>query len=303
MNELEGRCDAVDGAKLWFRVWGSGPHTVVLCDGILCEGFVWKYLRPALLARGLRVVHWNYRGHGESDPPRDRDTMTITHMAQDLWRVLDAAQVGRVVIAGHSMGVQVCLEAYRMAPERVVGLALLCGSYGRVTQTFHGTDALAKALPSLRSFAAKFPVLVRGMISNTPPSLALRVAWALGEVDPVRGREEDMRPYFEHLARIDPQVYLTLLEHAGRHSAEDLLHHIDCPTFVLAAGRDSFTPPRLARQMARSIKDAVLLEVADATHTLPIEQPELVNPALLGFLDERVFSAGEALAEIAPQLA
>jgi pimeloyl-ACP methyl ester carboxylesterase len=288
MNELEGRCDAVDGARLHFRSWGEGPRAVVLSDGILCEGFVWKYLRPALVAAGHRVVHWNYRGHGKSDPPKDRSTLTIPDMARDLWRVIDAVGVESAVLAGHSMGVQVCLEGYRLHPERTKGLVLLCGSWGRVTKTFHGTDALALALPAVRSFAARYPAVVREMVSRTPPKLALRVAWALGEVDPQRGREEDMTPYFEHLATIDPQVYLTLLDHAGKHSAEDLLHHIEAPTLVVAAGKDSFTPPRLARQMARTIQDAELLEVPDATHTLPIEQPQLVDDRVLKFLAEKV---------------
>ena len=87
MNEIEGRCDAVDGARLYFRSWGEGTRAVVLCDGILCEGFVWKYLRPALVQAGYRVVHWNYRGHGRSENPRDRSTLTIEDMARDAWRV------------------------------------------------------------------------------------------------------------------------------------------------------------------------------------------------------------------------
>jgi len=291
MNEIEGRCDAVDGARLYFRSWGEGTKAVVLSDGILCEGFVWKYLRPALVDAGYRVLHWNYRGHGRSENPRDHSSMTIPDMARDLWRVIDAVGVEDAVLVGHSMGVQVCLEGYRLRPKHTTGLVLLCGSWGRVTKTFHGTDALALALPAVRAFASRYPAIVREMVSRTPPKLALRVAWALGEVDPKRGREEDMKPYFEHLAKIDPQVYLTLLDYAGKHSAEDLLQEIHAPTLVVAAGKDSFTPPRLARQMARTIHEAELFEVPDATHTLPIEQPELVDQRVLQFLGKRVPSA------------
>jgi pimeloyl-ACP methyl ester carboxylesterase len=258
--------------------------TVALCDGILCEGFVWKYLRPALLDAGYSVLHWNYRGHGQSEGPRNVRTMTIVHMAEDLWRVLDSAEVPRAVIAGHSMGSQVCLEAYRLRPEKTQGLMLLCGSYGKVTKTFHGTDALALALPAMRAFTNQFPAVVRGLVSRTPPSIAVRAARLLGEIDADRVREEDMQPYFEHMATMDPQVYLTLLDDAGKHTAEELLHEIAAPTLVLAAGKDSFTPPRLARQMARTVQHGTLVEVSDATHTLPIEQPGLVNASVLEFL-------------------
>jgi pimeloyl-ACP methyl ester carboxylesterase len=288
MNEIEGRCDAVDGARLYFRSWGDGPRAVALSDGILCEGFVWKYLRPALLDAGYRVVHWNYRGHGRSERPRDLERLSIPDLARDLWRVLDAVGVERAVLVGHSMGVQVCLEGYRERPDKTEGLVLLCGSWGRVTRTFHGTDALALALPAVRAFATRYPSIVRGLVARTPPRLAIRAAWALGEIDPRRGRQEDILPYFEHLAQIDPEVYLTLLDFAGRHSAEELLHEIAAPALVVAAGRDSFTPPRLARQMARTIPRAELFEVPDATHTLPIEQPELVDARILTFLHARI---------------
>lgn len=291
-TERSDHCLACDGARLYYRVWepsaenNSQPNgkTVALCDGILCEGFVWKYLRPALLNAGYRVVHWNYRGHGQSEGPRDIRTMTITHMAEDLWRVLDAAEVTQATIAGHSMGVQVCLEGYRVRPEKTQGLLLLCGTYGNVTRTFHGTDALSLALPAMRAFTSQFPSVVRGLLARTPASLAVRVARLLGEIDAVRTREEDMQPYFEHMATMDPQVYLSLLEDAGKHSAEDLLHEIVAPTLVIAAGKDSFTPPRLARQMARTVQHGELFEVPDGTHTLPIEQPELVNEKILQFL-------------------
>lgn len=290
-SERSGHCLACDGARLYYRVWepsasanNDSVKTVALCDGILCEGFVWKYLRPALLEAGYRVVHWNYRGHGQSEAPRDLRTMTIAYMAQDLWRVLDATETTHAIIGGHSMGVQVCLEAYRLRPDKTQALLLICGSYGKVTKTFHGTDALALALPAMRAFTNQFPAVVRGLLARTPSGLAVSVARLLGEIDAIRTREEDMQPYFEHMATMDPQVYLTLLDDAGKHSAEELLHEIVSPTLVVAAGKDSFTPPRLARQMARTVQHGQLFEVPDGTHTLPIEQPELLDERIITFL-------------------
>ncbi len=37
-----------DGAEIHVEVEGRGRSTVVLCDGLACDGFAWKYLRPAL---------------------------------------------------------------------------------------------------------------------------------------------------------------------------------------------------------------------------------------------------------------
>ena len=289
-NEREGFVDAEDGTRIFYRVAGEGPP-VVLCDGILCDGFVWKYLRPAL-ARSHRVVHWHYRGHGRSGRPRDPNRIHIRDHASDLWRVVDGVGgIDRVALAGHSMGTQVCLEGYRAHPERTAGMILVCGSYGRITRTFHGTDALAKILPVVLEFRAQYPRLFRGMLALTPTKIALAIARMSREIDPIRTRTEDMLPYFEHLSGMDPEVFLRMLEAAGTHSAEDLLRSVRTPTLVVAAELDGFTPPRLAEQMADMIDGAEFTLVSEGSHSVPIEQPELVNARVEKFLSERVYGA------------
>lgn len=289
-DEREGFVSAVDGTRIFYRVAGTGP-AVALCDGILCEGFVWKYLRPHLAQR-YRVVHWNYRGHGRSGRPRDGARVGIVDHARDLWSVLDALAIDRAALFGHSMGTQVCLEAWRAAPARTAGLGLVCGSYGRVTRTFHGTDALATLLPTVHALRERYPRLFRGLFAFTPAHLAVRVARLMREIDPIRTRTEDMLPYFEHLTSMDPELFLRMLEAAGAHSAEDILRRIDVPTLVIAGERDSFTPPRLAEQMAEQIEGADFMCVREGSHSCPIEQPDAVNPRVERFLAERVYAEG-----------
>lgn len=276
-----------DGTRLFYDVVGRGP-VVMLCDGIACDGFIWKYLRPHL-ARSYTVLHWNYRGHGRSGPPRDPARIAVADHARDLRAVLDHADVERAALVGHSMGTQVCLEAWRQEPARVAALALLCGSYGRITRTFHGTDALAHALPVMLDFLRRHPILASLFPRATPAKLSVKMARLLGEVDGARIREEDLAPYFEHVALLDPEMFLQMLTHAGEHTAEDVLTAIRAPTLVLAAGRDTFTPVRLALQMAAQIPDADLLHLPDGSHTAPIEQPDVVNARVSEFLAARAY--------------
>jgi len=279
-----GFVSAIDGTRLYYTVRGQGP-VVVLCDGILCEGFVWKYLEP-FLAESFQVVHWNYRGHGRSGPPRDSSRIGIADHARDLWSVLDALAVSAASVVGHSMGTQVCLEAYRLDPSRVQSMTLACGSYGRITRTFHDTDVLARWLPTVLAFATKHPRLVRALVSRTPAHMAVRIARLGGEIDPLRASTQDMLPYFEHLTVMDPELYLRMLDAAGMHSAEDLLGTITAPTLVVAAERDTFTPPRLAEQMARQIPGSRFYRVRDGSHACLIEQPGVINAEIAAFLRE-----------------
>ncbi|MDB4931509.1 MAG: Beta-ketoadipate enol-lactone hydrolase [Myxococcaceae bacterium] len=278
-----------DGTRLFYESDGAGP-AVILCDGIACEGFIWRYLQPAL-APAHRVLHFNYRGHGRSGPPLDPARVGVADHARDLHRVLDHAGVDRAVVVAHSMGTQVALEAWRQRPAAVAGLVLVCGSYGLITRTFHGSDLLAVALPKAIELQQRYPGLMRALWSRGPVGLSMWVARALGEVDSLRLRSEDLAPYFEHVVRLEPGMFLRMLAAAGAHTAEDLLPEITAPALIVAGERDTFTPVRYAEQLARQIHGATFLRLDGASHTAPLEQPERLQAAVLAFLD-RVYGDG-----------
>ena len=273
---------AQDGTRLYVGIAGSGP-ALVLNDGIGCDGFAWKYLGPHLAATH-RVIHWHYRGHGRSGAPVDASKIHMAALAEDLVTVLDAVGEEQAVLMGHSMGTQVALEGYRLAPDRVRSMVLLCGSYGRVTRTFHGSAVLENVLPTLIEAVQKHRGLARALWGRMPAGLAFRLARMSREIDALAIREEDFRRYMEHVALVDPDLFLNMLRHAGEHSAEDLLPSITAPTLVIAAERDTFTPPSLAEHMAGQIPGAGLLILPGASHAAPIEQPRVIAARIDAFL-------------------
>jgi pimeloyl-ACP methyl ester carboxylesterase len=283
----DGTTPGIDGTPIYYGVRGRGEPTIVLCDGIGCDGFAWRYLQPAL-AEHHRVVHWHYRGHGRSGTPVDRERNRIEDLAADLERVLDEVRAKNVVLIGHSMGTQVVLEMYRRRPDPTAALVLVCGSYGRVTQTFHGTDVLHQVLPALVETVRRHPEITRAIWGRVPAKLAYAMARIGGEVNRETIREEDFRAYWEHLTVIDPEIFLAMLQQAGHHSAEDLLPSIDVPTLILAAEKDTFTPPDIARWMADAIPGAELEMMRGGSHAAPVEQPLLVELRIEKFLAERL---------------
>lgn len=257
--------------------------TALLCDGIACDGFIYKYLWDDL-ARVANVAHWNYRGHGRSADPFDADRISVTDHARDLTAVRDQLGDPPVVLTGHSFGTQVALEAFRVRRRGIAGLVLLCGSFGRVTHTFKGTDLLAEVLPGLIDWVVAHPRLARAVWSRLPPRAALRMAYVTGDIDPSTIRPDDVEPYFRHVAHLDFPQFLRMLKAAGEHSAQDLLSSIDVPVLVVAGDRDSFTPPELSRAMAESLPRGELLEIPGGTHVAPLEHRELVNARIEDFV-------------------
>lgn len=273
---------ADDGTDIWYGTSGEGPP-LVLCDGLACDGFIWPYLIDAFID-DYEIVRWHYPAHGRSGTPPDLSTLTVERFARDLRGILDALELEEVALAGHSMGVQVVLEAFREMPDRIRALAPMCGSYKRPLDTFHNSDALRQALPYLRGLVDTVPATTQAVWKRLITSRFSKLVATLSETNPRLMRSKDIDPYLEHAAEMDVDVFVTLLENIADHSAEPLLADIDVPTLIIAGDSDTFTPLFRSREMADMIPDAELVVVSGGTHVVPLEAPDLLHTELDAFL-------------------
>jgi len=274
-----------DGTPLYYALTGAddAAGAVVLCDGIGCDGYVWKYLERSLGER-YRVVRWHYRGHGRTPMPRDPARLAIADLADDLAAVLDECELSRAAVFGHSMGVQVALESYRRHADRVSALGLLCGAPGRPLDTFRGSSLGDRILPLLRGVVGAAPRFTNAVWRIVMPTSMSYWISARVEVNGVLIERDDFTPYLEGLARVDVPMFFAMLAEAQRHSALELLPSIAVPTLIIAGDRDGFTPARLSERMRDEIPGAELLMIEGGSHTAPLERPHLVGDTVLAFL-------------------
>ena len=285
----------VDETPIFYEI--SGPDTpprgtaLVFVDGIGCDGYVWKYLRRDLAGDRL-LIHPHYRGHGRSPLPRDPHRIGIPDLADDLAAVLADAGVGRAVLCGHSMGVQVVLETYRRHPHLVRALLLLCGAPENPLKTFRGQRGAEVLLPRVRRAVERAPRIINRAARLLVPT---RLAYSLAARLEINGELlslADFMPYLRGLSRVEVPFFLSMLAAAGEHSAVDLLPEVAVPALVVAGERDGFTPAELSRTMAAAIPGAELYVVSDGSHTAPLERPEEVGRTVRDFLARRVEGRG-----------
>jgi pimeloyl-ACP methyl ester carboxylesterase len=208
--------------------------------------------------------------------------------------VLDAAGEHRAVLVGHSMGVQVSLEAHRRAPDRVAGLVLALGSPAHPLETFHGSRTLAQLFPLLKLAILASPGRAQALFRRIfPTEFSLQLGILL-EVNRSLVRREDVQRYLEDLSRVDAEVWVRLLDSAAAHDASGHLPAVDVPTLVVGAERDTFTPMELSRRMHAAIPGAELLVLPAGSHMGLLEHAELVELRLRRFLTDRLPLAAPA---------
>lgn len=290
-----------DDTRLAFTFTGpDAAPTVVLCDGISCDGYAWRYLRP-WLERRFRVLHVQYRGHGQSGIPRDSAAVTLPHLARDLDELMRHLGLSDAILIGHSMGVQVILEAAFRYPDRVRAGVLLCGSGGRVLDTFKESDIGARILPRVRALTDRHRQWVaRALRAVMPTELAYVVARQT-EINKELVRREDFMPYLEHFATMPPDLFTRMLEDAAWRTAYPFLRSLRQPMLMVAGERDGFTPARMCRKLADALPDCEFHLIEGGSHTAPIEVPQAIEGHIDGFF-ERCGLATAAPTDVASDL-
>lgn len=134
--------------RLYGEVEGEGPP-VVLCHGITATRRYVLHGSRALARAGYRVLAYDARGHGESDPAPAGEGYGYPQLVADLERVV-AEQLGeeRFFLGGHSMGAHTAVAYALRHPERLTGLALIGPVYAGATEpeSLAYWDGLAAAL-------------------------------------------------------------------------------------------------------------------------------------------------------------
>jgi len=104
---------------------GAGSPAVVLIHGFSSGPEDWAAQADHLSSRH-RVISVALRGHGISE--RGAAPMSMEQLATDCLEILKDKGIDSAILAGHSMGTRVAIEAQRQSPSLVKGLILMDGS-------------------------------------------------------------------------------------------------------------------------------------------------------------------------------
>ena len=287
----ERRFVSFDGTEIAYQAVGQG-RPILLCNGLGGSWEAWSHQIQYFRDR-YRLLSWDYRGLYDSSLPTNPAALGIADHARDALCLLEAEGVDRAAVVGWSMGVQVGLEMFRAAPERVASLALLNGVAGRPWDHVFNLNLLGRLLPpflrGLRSMPRTIEVVVRQATRLPDPGeWAKRIGLAARTLDGQLVGELVTR-----LGDVDMDTLIRLLERMGEHDGWDLLPLIDVPTLIVVGSRDVFTPRSAAERMARRTRSSEIMVLPGATHYAALEYPEMVNLRLEKFWRERGYEAGQ----------
>jgi pimeloyl-ACP methyl ester carboxylesterase len=221
-----------------------------------------------------RVVAYDARGHGDSDPAPAPGAYEYADLVADLEGLLDALEIDRAVLVGASMGAATTLATAIERPERVSALVQVTPAHLGLPQTNPSElarwDALADALAreGVEGFVRAYGV----------PPVADRFKGLI--VEAIRQRLERHR---------HPEAVADALRVVPRSRAFDgsaALEDVAAPTLVVAS-RDELDPAHpysVAEAYAERIRDAELVVEGEGESPLAWRGTRL-SKAIIAFLE------------------
>jgi pimeloyl-ACP methyl ester carboxylesterase len=274
---------SADGTLLHAEAFGPehGP-TLVLAHGWTENLTYWTYQIRELSERGLRIVAYDLRGHGQSDPAASGD-YSIARFGEDLEAVLAACvpEGQRAMVVGHSLGaMSVAAWAEHHDVEHRAGAAALINTgVGDLIaeQLLVPVPAVARALNQT--------VAVHGFLGSRAPlprfstpltAAAIRyVAFGPSATPAQVAFYERMLIASPPDARANVGIALSEVE------LYDALPRLTVPTIVIAGQSDRLTPPSHAHRIAEMLPKLEGLTVLPGTgHMAPLERHREVTELL-----------------------
>lgn len=227
---------------------------LVLLPGTLCDERLWHYPMESL----ADIADMTVGNLSRYD--------TINALAED---VLSNAP-DKFALAGLSLGGIVALEIMRIAPERVLKLALL------------DTNPYPPKVEQKSTWETFFEMVKNNQFMDITKIHLLPVL-----IHPDKQSDKALVSSILQMAEtIGEEAYVNQLKAVmNREDQRPILSSIICPTTIIVGREDIVCPVQISEYMAENIPNSEIKIIENAGHLITLDQPELVGEQLRKWLE------------------
>jgi 3-oxoadipate enol-lactonase len=252
-----------NGIDIHYDIEGEGPW-LTMSHSLACNLSMWDPQMPVLTGK-FKVLRFDTRGHGQSGAPEG--DYTLEQLADDVKGLLDALGIRQTHWAGLSMG-------------GMIGQAFAL-KYPGVLQSMVLADTTSRRPPE----AAKMwgdriqTARTKGMDALVESTLA---RWF---TEPYRNARKDvMRRIGDDIRKTPVAGFAGCCHAISKVDYLDRLKEIRIPALVMVGEHDHGTPPEAARVIHQNLAGSEFRMIPSAAHLSNVEQADIFNEAMLGFL-------------------
>jgi 3-oxoadipate enol-lactonase len=260
----------VNGTRLYYEDTGGSGEPIVFSHGLLWSGRMFDKQVAALKDR-YRCITYDHRGQGQSDVWKV-DIVDMETVYADAVGLIEKLGVGPCHFVGLSMGGFVGMRLATRRPDLLCSLALLETS---------ADPEPAENAPRYKMLNVIARWLGLGLVAKK----VMPIMFGRTFLEDA-SRAEERAEWERRLKANRRDIWRAVNGVIYRRGVYEELARVRTPTLVLVGGEDTATVPAKAERIHEAIEGSKLVKLPRGGHTSTVEEPELLNAALLGFLDD-----------------
>ena len=253
---------ASNGIQINVEEQGSGEPALVFLHYWGGSARTWRHV-TSKLSSTYRTLAADHRGWGESEAPATG--YALADLADDVLGVIQALDLKRYVLVGHSMGGKVAQLIAAQRPDGLAGLVLVAPAPPTpIALPQVAREMMAGAYDSPASIEATLDRVLAGK-PLSPGDRAQVIA------DSLRGA---------------PQAKKAWPASTSLEDISGMVGKIDCPTLVISGEFDRVdTPEVLKAELMPRIPHATLHVLPGMGHLSPLEAPDQLSDLISSFIE------------------
>ena len=202
---------------------------------------------PSLMRRNLQTIAIELPSHGRSP---QRDSASIEDYAQDIIAFLDALNLEKVIVIGHSMGGGIAQQIALDYPERLKGLILIATGARLAVNS----------------------AIIEGILTHPEETARSVTRWSWGNFADDALIEQGIAHLLETPLELIQGDYIA----CNQFDVRSRLSEIKAETLIIAGAKDKMTPLEWNQALADNIPNNLLAIFEKSGHMVHVEQVEAV---------------------------
>lgn len=255
----------VDDITINYNDHGTGKLPLIFIHGFPFDKSSW-HLQEEYLQKYTRVITYDIRGFGKSTGNNEK--ISITLLADDLVKFMDALQIDKAIVCGLSMGGYILLNSLSRYPERFA--AIILSDTQCISDSAEAKEKRHKNIDLIE--AGGLTEYVENMIKN------------LFHADSLTTKKEAVQSIRKTMLSTSPEIITdTLRALANREEMCYTLENIIIPTLIISGKEDKSIPSQQSTFMHEQIPRSILNLIEQAGHLPNLEKPEEFNRLIKDF--------------------
>lgn len=263
------------GVKLSYYQWSSDQPNLIFLHPSSGYGLMWDKTAE-YIDNAMQVFALDQRGHGDSDRPDG--SYSAEEYSKDLYLFVTQMGLGKVTIAGHSLGGRVAQVFAATHPDLTQAILLVGGPHysnffaerERADNVLQGAERMRSSQTIFDSKDEAFRYFKSARPSDSESALWHRVRYNCRAMSD---------------GKVETKYDNVRVAQGLAHMADDLsgyARRVNCPVAILRGSLSTHLTYKEAQVLAAFWEDAHVMEV-EGDYSLELDNPEGLSNAILGF--------------------